>query len=420
MLACKHCSTTNSLDSTFCKKCGTAIPADQRREAALQLDKLVDEGLAALNAGRTAEALAIASSAVASDPTHLGALQLKSAVHERRGEIADALESAERIVELNPDSELDRIKRNGLRNSLLSASTPVQPDRRVAFAAAAAAMILVACGGVLWGRSRNAEASVSSVASNVPTTNGIGTNADATGGTIVDNPVAVTQRPAVQAPLATTQTTVTTPEGTTATTTITPGVIRSEPVTPRVPSGIQPLPTTSGDDSGAGMFLSPVNPPTPTPTVPKTTPTVKSPTKQTGDPDPGTLAAETPKNDGSIEIEVSRRGARTGGSRIMPETRTNGSAAYAQVGTERFQLGDYAGAAVNLEKAVAGGGDAVQLNLRLAQAYTRLGRNSEAAAAYERTRSAAASALASGKGDKDRLQAARDTADAGLKTVKGG
>src|SRR5690349_9064710 len=152
MLACKHCSTPNSLDSTFCKKCGTAVPADLKREASLQLDKLVDEGLAALNAGRTSEALAIADSAVATDPTHLGALHLKSAVHERRGEIADALESAERIVELNPDSELDRIKRNGLRSSLLNASTPVVPDRRVAFVAAAAAMVLVACTGILLSR----------------------------------------------------------------------------------------------------------------------------------------------------------------------------------------------------------------------------------------------------------------------------
>ena len=62
----------------------------------------------------------------------------------------------------------------------------------------------------------------------------------------------------------------------------------------------------------------------------------------------------------------------------------------------------------------------MQLNLRLAQAYSRLGRNSDAASAYERSRSAAVAALAGGKGDKERLQAARDAADAGLKTVKGG
>ena len=231
MIACKHCSTPNSLDSTFCKKCGTAVPADQKREAALQLDKLVDEGLAALNAGRTAEALAIADSAVASDPSHLGALHLKSAIHERRGEIADALESAERIVELNPDSELDRIKRNGLRNSLLSASTPVQPDRRVAAVAALAAMILVACVGVVLARNRN-EAAPSAVATNV---------APLGAGTLTDSPVIVkpTQATPAPDPQTATQTTVATPGAVTTVTTSLPGEIRrAEPNVP-IDSGMR-------------------------------------------------------------------------------------------------------------------------------------------------------------------------------------
>lgn len=410
MLACKHCSTPNSLDSTFCKKCGTAVPADLKREASLQLDKLVDEGLAALNAGRTAEALAIADSAVATDPTHLGALHLKSAVHERRGEIADALESAERIVELNPDSELDRIKRNGLRSSLLNASTPVVPDRRVAFVAAAAAMVLVACTCVLLTRTPAESGPGTQVASN----SGVTTDP------IVEPSVAVNPNQGQGVPQSNVQPEMEkTPIGGGA-----PEPTVRGPVA-RPTSGTEILPIPS--ESGVSTSVRPISPPInenltklPNPSQPNADQT--QPLKGS-DPDPGVIAKmpEAKEDYGQIDIKVSSGGAkRTGGSETIPETRTNGAAAYARVGTERFGLGDYAGAATNLEKAVAGGGDAVQLNLRLAQAYSRLGRNSDAASAYERSRQAADSALASGKGDKDRIQAARDAADAGLKTVRGG
>lgn len=403
MLACKHCSTPNSLDSTFCKKCGTAVPADGKREAMIQLDKLVEEGLSALAAGRTSEALAIADSAIATDPTHLGALQLKSAIHERRGEIADALESAERIVELNPDSELDRIKRNGLRTTLLNASAPVQTDRRIAFAAAAAAMVLVACAGILLAR-RPAAPTV--VASNLPT------------GPIVESPVVAPSQRADEAP-SVPQTAPVQPN-----TAILPSPPARNPVSlPRNP-GFTRLPDPTNPDAfggpidpTAGQTLSPIPPATKPPVSPP-------PARRGGDPDPGVVreAAKPPADTGQIDISVTRSGPRrSGGSVLMPaETHTNGAAAYARVGTEKFELGDYSGAAANLEKAVSGGGDPVDLNRRLAQAYGRLGRNSEAATAYERSRAAAVAALASGKGDKERLQSARDAAEAGLKTVKGG
>lgn len=408
MLACKHCSTPNSLDSTFCKKCGTAVPADQKREAALQLDKLVDEGLAALNAGRTSEALAIADSAVATDPTHLGALHLKSAVHERRGEIADALESAERIVELNPDSELDRIKRNGLRSSLLNAATPVVPDRRIAFVATAAAMVLVACAAILITRKPAADnPSGSQVASNTPLSRA----------PIVEPSVPVNSNPAqgvtppANQPATTSNTVQETPNI---------GSGRQEPIVPQGNGrdGELPDPRNFPDTQ-----IQPIHPNGPQPVDTKDKPTPpKNPNQIEDGPNPVTLIPEEPKTDnGQISIEVSGGAAKkSGGSEMIPESHTNGAAAYARVGTERFGLGDYAGAATNLEKAVQGGGDAVQLNLRLAQAYSRLGRNSEAAQAYERSRAAADQALKSGKGDKERLTAARDAADAGLRTVRGG
>ena len=409
MLACKHCSTPNSLDSTFCKKCGTAVPADGKREALVQLDRLVEEGLSALAAGRTSEALAIADAAIVTDPTHLGALQLKAAVHERRGEIAEALESAERIVELNPDSELDRIKRNGLRTSLLDVAAPVQTDRRIAFAAAAAATVLVVCAGVLLAR-RPAAPTV--VATGLPT------------GPIVESPVVAPNQRAEEAPVAPQTSPQTAPIGTSAA--ILPGASeRTAPVSlPRNP-GFTRLPNPTGPDAFGGPIDPSLGALPVRDAAPATKPTVTPPpARRGGDPDPGAVrdTAKPDEDPGQIDISVTRSGPRrSGGSVLMPaETRTNGADAYARVGTEKFELGDYAGAATNLEKAISGGGDAVNLNRRLAQAYGRLGRNSDAAAAYERSRAAAVAALASGKGDKERLQSARDAAEAGLKTVKGG
>ncbi len=415
MLACKHCSTQNSLDSTFCKKCGTAVPTDAKREATLQLDKLVDEGLAALSAGRSAEALAIADAAIATDPTHLGALQLKSAVHERRGEIADALESAERIVELNPDSELDRIKRNGLRTSLLNASTPVAPDRRIAFAAAAAAMVLVACAGILIARKP---------AATTPATQQVASNLGTPENPVVDAPVVVTPTQAKEVPprTATPVANDSVRVGNYDLPTRDPGITRDPAPLPRPEGGIgnvsvqpivpdfkgQTLPSVNGETPGREGNGGPAKTSIPAPVI-----------KKGDDTDPQPLRPEDSKGpQGTYEISISKPGARLGGSRMM-DTGTNGAAAYARVGSERYGLGDYAGAAANLEKAVSGGGGSVDLHLRLAQAYDRLGRKSDAAAAYERTRAAADAALASGKGNKELLQEQRATADAALKTVRG-
>lgn len=402
MLACKHCSTPNSLDSTFCKKCGTAVPADEKREAYAQLERLVSEGLIALNAGRTAEALAIAESAVQSDPTHLGALNLKSATHERRGEIAEALESAERIVELNPDSELDRIKRNGLRTALLNSTQPTTIDRRLTLTVAVSVAALVLCAGVYAVRRSSAPVPVAS--NDQPHL-------------IVEPPVAANVNPAQNVSMPTTQTA---PNTNNVPPVSTP---RGDISLPRDP-GMTALPSP---EEGNGPLQVDRIPPyeSPKQNPPEGQPT-NPPKKKGDDPDPVTLPGPIAKTDpeddpGQIEISVSGGSKKFGGSVPIGESRTNGSVAYARVGEERFGLGDYAGAATNYEKAISGGGgDAVQLNLRLAQSYSRLGRNSEAATAYERCKSAAENALASGRGNRERLQAARDAAEAGLRVARGG
>lgn len=150
MVSCKHCLTQNSLDSTFCRRCGTALPEDEILAAKEKLDVLIGQGNTSFNEGRTDEALAVADTALLSNPTSTTALSLKSLCHERRGELAEALECADQIVELNPDSELDKIKRNQLRSKLaISVQLATQPpDKRPALIGAVAAVVLVICVGI--------------------------------------------------------------------------------------------------------------------------------------------------------------------------------------------------------------------------------------------------------------------------------
>ena len=89
MVACKHCSTPNTLDSTFCKRCGTALPEDDVLAGKEKLDALIAEGNKSFNEGRTDEAMAVAETALASNPTSTNALSLKVLCHERRGELAE-------------------------------------------------------------------------------------------------------------------------------------------------------------------------------------------------------------------------------------------------------------------------------------------------------------------------------------------
>jgi tetratricopeptide (TPR) repeat protein len=91
-----------------------------------------------------------------------------------------------------------------------------------------------------------------------------------------------------------------------------------------------------------------------------------------------------------------------------------------RVGTEQYQLGNYAAAARSYEQAVREGGDAIVLNQRIGQSYSRLGRNSEAAEAYRRCIAACDAAIASGRGNRGRQESVKATAEQALKVLQGG
>ncbi len=151
MVRCNNCETPNSLDSRFCKACGKELSEEARRAGQEQLEKLVAEGFHLLNEDRADEGLLLAESILANDPDCVQALSLKGACLERKGLLVEALEAYERVVELAPDSAIDRVKVTHLRKELAEKAVPAEePDRRRALLiAASAAVLVIAVGGLL-------------------------------------------------------------------------------------------------------------------------------------------------------------------------------------------------------------------------------------------------------------------------------
>jgi tetratricopeptide (TPR) repeat protein len=424
MISCKHCTTHNSLDSTFCKRCGTAIPADEIQAGKEKLDALIQEGVHAFNEGRTGEATAIADTAVQNDPSSPQALSLRAMCHERAGELAEAVECYERVVALNPDAAIDRLKLNQVRNALATRPLTEGPDRRVAIIGAAAAVVLVLSIGILVAKVNQ----------------GAGRPA----------PVAMVQEPRYEEPLASGFVAPTAPEvvapeapvvsapqnlppdtvGAIGTRVESPPAPAAAPARSGAPaSGRQPwLPPASGmalprvEDGVGEMTIRPVTPNV-SGVIGGTTPSsggsgrpaIVDPDPQPAAPPSATREEENP---GIIEINV------TSGNRQLPggsqSVGANGLEALVRVARDQFQLGNYAAAASSYERALKMGGDPATINQRLGQAYERLGRTGDAINAYNRAAAAYEAALNSGRGSRDRNQAGLDSSRQALRVLQGG
>jgi len=419
MVSCKHCSTPNSLDSTFCKRCGTALPDEDVQAAQEKLTALIAEGNTAFNEGRTDEAMAVAESACLSNPSSVPALSLKALCHERRGELAEALECADQIVDLNPDSELDKIKRNQLRTKLsVSVQLATQPpDRRTALIGAVATVVLVLCIGIGAAKIMNRTDTGKSVAADAVKESAPLTVPQVSQQT---NPGSNSQTtPPQQQPQQQPRVYDRSSESTGG---------RSLPYS----DGSGVLPNTGNDPNAPEITLQgniPVNPP-----LPKADPNdrdtgkIKSPTSvastekptQGDDPPPKpdeTKAAET--NPGLVDIHISSGPRKTFGGGAENISNAGGAAALDKIGIQRYQLGSYGAAAASFEQALRSGGDQVTINQWLGRCYGNLGRKSDQVEAYKRCVSAAQAALAKGSGNKDRIHAILDTCQQELKVLQG-
>ena len=379
MIACKHCLTKNSLDSTFCKHCGTAVPEDERQLALVKHEELVQAGFDMLRENRAAEAMLVAEQAVLEFPTSPGALSLKGMCHEGRGEVAEALDCYEKVVELKPDSALDKIKVNQLRNLMVAkaAEAPASQDRKGALLVAACVAVFLGFGGFALVRALGrpqqvAMQDVKPTPSVVPDTRSLGFTDDPRQRGIDNQGVSPTSAPPSANPGDLTR----------------PSPSQNPVRTPEPATG---LPTaradgTLPDPNNPGGEVRPVNPTVPNGFNPNRTPaprTTDDPNERVIGDNPTASPTPSPSPTGIIEVRP-HSGNSGGGGDLAPATGGNGLKAVLAAARSNYQLGKYAEAARGFERAIDMGGGTASNYQRLGDCYRALGRNSQAIGAYER------------------------------------
>lgn len=421
MVPCKHCQTSNSVDSSFCKRCGTALLEDDLREARSLLGRSVGVGFVRINEGKIDEATAIATKAIAEDPNLPEALSLMGMCHEHNLRLAEALECYERVLEINPESSLDKIKVSQIRNLL--ASKPAEPvqtgrdNKRLAlYGAVAATVFVIAIGSLsaaMLNKKRDAD-KAGLVAANTAaqTMNAVATpsqafptlkaqgQAEAPATSIAqkanDDDVAPVRGAEKQGPAPA-------PMGNTGNNRL-PDV---DPSTATTPIGPKPL---TVDLSNGDIGPRPMS--------------VKAPNKGVDpDPtasDPGPTAAaqqQAPAFDSSvIEINVSNPKHVVGGAEVVQDT--NKLQAIAHTASSQFQLRHFDAAAKSYEKLLKAGADSAGVNQRLAQCYENLGRKGDAQSAYERAINSLEANIKAGKGNQSRQRNALDVCRQALKVLQ--
>ena len=429
MVSCKSCTSLNSLDSTFCRRCGAALVAEDVDAARAKLKSLIEDGNSAYNEGKIDEALEVSETALLSDPTSVAALALKMNCLERRDRIAEALECAERIVELNPDSELDKIKRNQLRRQLeMTARELVPSGRNWAILGAASAFILMLTVGSFAALAMRKSQERALQASN--------TKLKVETPSVVQNPV-TTQNPTPNPnPGVGTQPNQSTPQPNVQQQNLAPNPRENTAVPSKFP------PTGDGDQlpvpQGNGMSVRPITPtgpignptaanPTNTNSSTNPSPTKKPGGNADGDPVPDKNdKVEEQKPVGSMEITLHNGSsapvsAGNGGS-IRPSTGEsdgNGLQALLKTASQHYQTQNYGSAASAYERAIQAGADATVYCERLGQSYEHSNRKSDAVNAYNRGLKACEAAIASGKGDKEKLERLADRYRTHLRVTAG-
>ncbi len=433
MVICTKCQTRNSLDSAFCKHCGAEMDAAEVSAEKQKVEELVGEGFRLFNEGRVDEARLIAQKALEDLPDYTNALSLMGMCHERAGELNEALTCYEKIVEINPDSSLDKIKITQLRNAMAAKliEAPAPSRGRAAVGAIAATLLVISSGIALAGF-------ISSRQDNKPQAS--------------NTPVQQQQQPlGLQQPnnqqtqqdpqqgnnsaqQPNNQQTQQNPQqgnngGGTQTAPIRPNGGVGE--MPNVNTGLQPLPidpnklgvegpgqnnpgntlgtqnqNTSGNgggNSGNNGGNNPTN--TGGGTVDPNAPDLDSP--------------KPPKKRGVIEIKVENAPANSGGSQPVEGNSPNQKEALLQTARQQYLTGKYDQAARTYEQALRAGADPATTNQRLGQCYEKTGRNSDAIQAYARAVQAAQSQMSSG-GNRERLQNLIDACQQALQVLRGG
>jgi len=118
-----------------------------------------------------------------------------------------------------------------------------------------------------------------------------------------------------------------------------------------------------------------------------------------------------------MEVNV-RRGAAP--NRTNSGGDGNAVTALVRTANAQFEVGNFAQAAANYERALRSGADPGTVNQRLGQAYERQGRRADALAAYDRSVQALENAIAGGRGDSDRLRNVLESVKQARRALGGG
>jgi len=404
MVRCPDCETSNSTDSKFCKFCGAVLPEEELIDAQLKLNELLSEGYRIFNEGRTEEARLIAESALESAPNTTQALTLKAMCCEREGELADALELYEKVVELNPESTLDKIKVTHLRNQLNAKQieTPV-PNRKLALIVAAAAVVLVICvGGIIAALTADKAEAIEKTPA-VAQKDENNAAFQKSGNLVQSDPQAKPNPEQDQG-----------------------GTIKEEKggvVTPPMPiTGDPVMPKPNPDNGWDAVVLNPNNKETLTSVRP-------NPTNQNPGLTGGTNPTTDDKNDPPVEpekqpeekkpvveVSISSKGPKNhGGS--DDTSNSNELMVLIKSANEQFMLSRYQSAARSYERALGVGADPASTNQRIGQCYANLGRKGEAIGAYVRAADAYKSAMAHSSSPS--LRAGLNACNNALKVLRG-
>lgn len=379
MTSCENCGRANMADSKFCRECGVALTPLLKNVLREENLKMVSDAQRLFGDGRYEEATLVSTAILENDPDCVEALALRGDCHERLGEYELAVACYRRILEIRPDSQLDRIRAARLEKLVTSNELEVgepRHGRRTALGAAIAAAVLLVSSGLALIIARPVDSNqggelagaTSTPFISVPPIPGYSSyvplNNQARPGDADLEELESAERGGRTLPRMSAN-------SATRNAGIIPGAALDAIRDPTVPSLTDPRDL---------MRIPPFNPGI----VPGT---VLAETRAIDDPDPGVVGngeeSDDPLSRMIIVVKPSEQIDPTAGSQTVQDRATEADTLI-RVARNHFIVGDFAKAADAWEKALTAGAYPASTNQRLAQCYEKLDRKADAVAAYKR------------------------------------
>jgi len=313
-----------------------------------QVERLMHEAMSLYEQGRLEEALLACEGALALDESYAPALSLKGLIHERRGQIREAIDAYERVQAVNPLSVSERARLEALRRQRSAVARPAS-NRPLWVEALPAVLAFLGAGMILlmglflimrW--TTPAPSSPPTAVANAPS-----------------EPRRETQPPSIPPPAQETPAPSTSPQTVVPPVMVDPSRVALAPAeTPPPPRGA--IPTLPAPDSNANSERQPS--PTPTPSKTDTNSEVM----------PDVKVEETQR--GVYEIRVQRVGEGQNTQRT-PNRTPNDLLAQAQ---NLQRAGNYREAIQAYLQALPNAPNAAEVYQQIATCYLRLGEKSNA------------------------------------------